>query len=209
MINGVTDMWRTISAERGALADDLAGLTDEQWETRSLCEDWSMREVLAHMTATGQTSPLGFVTGLASSGFAFSTFSRKGIDRNLGTSPADTLAAFRSIQSSTTAPPGPKTSWLGEAIVHAEDIRRPLGLRHEYPMDAVLACLDFYKRSNTLIGTRSRIEGLELVASDADWTSGEGLEVSGPALSLLMAATGRFAAADDLSGPGAERLARR
>lgn len=75
-------------------------------------------------------------------------------------------------------------------------------------MDAVLACLDFDKRSNALIGTKSRIEGLELVANDADWTSGEGPEVSGSALSLLMAATGRTAAAGDLSGPGAERLAR-
>lgn len=209
MIAVVTDIWRTIAAERGALADDLAGLTAEQWQTRSLCDQWSVREALAHMTATAQTSPLGFLPGLAASGFSFQALTRKGIDRNLGASPADTLAAFRGIQSSTKAPPGPKTSWLGEAIVHAEDIRRPLGIHHDYPIDAVVACLDFYKRSNALIGTKSRIHGLTLKASDTSWTSGEGPEAVGPALSLLMAATGRRAAAGDLRGPGAERLAQR
>lgn len=208
MIAVVTDIWRTIAVERGALAEDLSGLTDEQWQTRSLCDQWSVREALAHMTATAQTTPVGFFAGLASSGFSFQAFTRKGIDRNLGATPADTLASFRAVQTSTKAPPGPRTSWLGEAIVHAEDIRRPLGIRHDYPVDAVVACLDFYKRSNTLIGTKSRIHGLTLTASDTSWTSGEGPEAVGPALSLLMAATGRSAAARDLSGPGAERLQR-
>jgi uncharacterized protein (TIGR03083 family) len=209
MIVLVTDTWSTIAAERGALADDLGGLTDEQWQTRSLCDQWTVREALAHMTATAQSTPLGFFSGLASAGFSFQAFTRKGIDRNLGSSPADTLAAFRSIQSSTKAPPGPKTSWLGEAIVHAEDIRRPLGIRHDYPVDAVVECLDFYKRSNMLIGTKSRIHGLRLTASDTSWTAGQGPEAVGPALSLLMAATGRTSAAGELSGPGADRLAQR
>ena len=39
-----------------------------------------------------------------------------------------------------------------------------------YPTDAVQSVLDFYKGSNTLIGTKSRIDGLTLKATDADWT---------------------------------------
>jgi uncharacterized protein (TIGR03083 family) len=202
----MNQMWSTIAAERGALADDLAGLSDGQWTTGSLCEEWTVREVLAHMTSTARMTPPKFVAGFAGSRFDFPAFSRKGIQANLGTSPTETLQLFRAEQSSTKAPPGPKTSWLGETIVHAEDIRRPLGLRHVYPGDAVRQVIDFYKNSNTLIGTKNRIGGLTLRATDTDWTHGSGPLVEGPLLTLLMAATGRTAHLDDLTGPGVDTL---
>jgi hypothetical protein len=34
-------IWPTIHAERRALADDLVGLTPEQWATQSLCTEWA------------------------------------------------------------------------------------------------------------------------------------------------------------------------
>jgi len=49
--------WPLIHAEREALAADLAMLTDEQWATRSLCADWTVRDVLGHMTATAKMTP--------------------------------------------------------------------------------------------------------------------------------------------------------
>jgi uncharacterized protein (TIGR03083 family) len=95
---------------------------------------------------------------------------------------------------------------LGEAIVHSEDIRRPLGITRDYPQEAVIRVADFFKGSNLLIGSKKRIAGVELRASDADWTTGSGPEVSGPALSLVLAMTGRAAALTDLSGNGLEML---
>ena len=65
---------------------------------------------------------------------------------------------------------------------------------------------DFYKNSNTLIGTKSRISGLALRAVDTTWSHGEGEEVVGPMLSLLMAMTGRGEACVDLSGAGVATL---
>lgn len=65
---------------------------------------------------------------------------------------------------------------------------------------------DFYKGSNTLIGAKNRISGLRLRATDSDWTHGEGPEVDGPLLSLLMAMTGRGAGCDGLTGVGVETL---
>ncbi len=41
-----TNPWPLIHAEREALAADLATLTGEQWATRSLCADWTVRDVL-------------------------------------------------------------------------------------------------------------------------------------------------------------------
>ena len=195
-------MWTTIAAERGALAQDLSGLSEHEWAARSLCTDWSVQDVLAHMTSTAQMSPPKFVAGFAGSGFNFSKFSAKGIAKHRGSSSAETLQRFRDQQHSTSAPPGPKPSWLGETIVHAEDIRRPLGIKHDYPVDAVTTVLDFYKGSNTLIGTKNRIDGLALRATDADWSHGAGPTITGPLLSLVLAMTGRQAALVDLDGDG-------
>jgi hypothetical protein len=58
------------------------------------------------------------------------------------------------------------------------------------------------KGSNLLIGTKRRIAGLSLRATDADWRHGTGPEVSGPMLALLMDMTGRKAATGDLTGDG-------
>ena len=202
----MSDLWTTVAAERRALADDLTDLDDAGWETQSLCDAWTVRDLLAHMTSTASITPVGFVVGLVGSGFSFQRSVAKGIAAFRGSSPAETLAAFRAVEHSRKAPPGPRASWLGETIVHGEDIRRPLGLHRDYPTDAVVELLDFYKGSNTLIGTKSRIAGLRLVATDADWTHGDGPEVRGAAIDLLMAGTGRSSACSRLEGEGVERL---
>lgn len=64
-------MWKIVAAERGALADDLAGLSDEQWDTPSLNEQWTVHHTLAHMVSTAHTGPVGFVVGFVGSGFRF------------------------------------------------------------------------------------------------------------------------------------------
>lgn len=198
----MADMWATIADERGALAEDLADLPGDQWATPSLCPEWTAQEALAHMTSTAHITPPAFLLGMAGAGFNFERFSRKGIEHWRGDSPLQTLQNFRDVQHSRKHPPGPSTTWLGEAIVHAEDIRRPLGIRHAYPQDAVRQVLDFYKGSNALIGTKRRIDGVTLTATDTDWTHGSGPEARGPMLSLLLAATGRKVALDDLTGEG-------
>ncbi len=134
------------------------------------------------------------------------TLCLKGVQGELGDSPAETLARFKAQAASTTSPPGPMDSWVGETIIHAEDIRRPLGIVHSYAPVAVRRVADFYKGSNTLIGAKNRIAGVALRATDTDWSHGSGPEVSGPLLSLVMAMTGRKVALDDLEGPGLEVL---
>ena len=117
-----------------------------------------------------------------------------------------TLNEFRGLQNCTSAPPGPKPSWLGEVVVHGADVRRPLGISHTYTPGAVRQVFDFYKGSNMLIGSKSRVAGLALRATDEDWQHGQGDAVEGPLLSLLLATTGRRAACDDLVGPGMPTL---
>jgi uncharacterized protein (TIGR03083 family) len=200
------DTWPVIHAERKALGSDLQGLTSEQWATPSLCSPWTVRDVLAHMTSTASLTPPAFVAKLVGSGFSFDKLQEAGIAAQRGDSPADTMAHFEAVENSVKHPPGPADTWLGETIVHAEDIRRPLGIEHSYPTEAVVRVADFFKGSNLLIGSKRRISGLTLLATDTEWSHGSGPEVAGPILTLVMAMTGRKAPTDDLTGDGVATL---
>lgn len=199
-------IWSTIHAERLALADDLAPLPAQRWDTPSLCPGWTVRDVLAHLTSTAKLTPMSFFAALAGSGFRFGTMAARNVAKERGATPADGLAEFRRVADRTSAPPGPVVSWLGEVIVHGEDIRRPLGITRAYPIDALTRVADFYKTSNLLIGTKKRISGLHLAASDCDWSTGIGPQVRGPMSSLLLTMTGRSAALPELSGDGLATL---
>jgi len=200
------DIWPTVHAERKALAADLRGLSAGDWDRPSLCAGWTVRDVLAHMTSAAKLTPPAFFGKMIGSGFSFDKVQEQGVAAQRGATPADTLANFESVQTSVKHPPGPTQTWLGETIVHSEDIRRALGIEHKYATEAVVTVADFYKGSNLLIGSKRRISGLTLRATDADWTTGTGPEVSGPILSLVMAMTGRKAADDDLTGEGVAAL---
>jgi uncharacterized protein (TIGR03083 family) len=198
--------WPTIHAERQALADDLASLSDEQWQLPSLCSGWSVHQALGHMVATAKMTPPRFLGHIARSGFNFDKMVRADVGTETAGGPAATLAELRAHANATTSPPGPVDSWLGETLVHSEDIRKPLGISHTYPAAALARTLDFYKKSNLIVGAKKRIAGLTLRATDIDWSTGEGPVVEGPATSLLLAMTGRRPALEDLSGDGLATL---
>jgi uncharacterized protein (TIGR03083 family) len=198
--------WPIIHEERRALAADLEGLTDAQWATPSLCAEWTVRDVLGHMTATAKMTPPRFFTKLAGAGFRFNAMAARDAAAEGGSSGADALARFRSQLDATTHPPGPVDAMLGEAMLHPEDIRRPLGITHAYSPEGLMRAADFYKGSNLLLGTKNRIAGLTLKATDVQWSHGTGPEVSGPMLDLLLAMTGRKAGLAALSGPGLATL---
>jgi uncharacterized protein (TIGR03083 family) len=201
--------WPLIQAEREALAADLTDLDDDKWRTLSLCAGWSVRDVLGHMTATARMNPPKFFLEFTRSGFNFNAMTARDVRRETAGTPADSLAAFRGLTGATTHPPGPVDAMLGETLVHAEDIRRPLFIIRKYPPDTVTRAADFFSRSNVLTGAKKRIAGVRLRATDADWSSGEGPSVTGPAISLLLVMTGRAAALQDLSGEGLSTLAAR
>jgi uncharacterized protein (TIGR03083 family) len=198
--------WDAIHHERAALARDLADLNDEQWQTQSLCGDWTVQQVLGHMTAAAATNPAKWLVRFAGTGFRFGTLINKDIATQTADGPAQTLARYRVIENSNGHPPGPVDSWLGETMVHAEDIRRPLGIAHDYPVDALTRLAEFYTGSNLLIGAKKRVAGLTLRTTDADWATGSGPEVAGPAIAIVMAMTGRTVAFDGLEGDGVDTL---
>jgi uncharacterized protein (TIGR03083 family) len=148
-------------------------------------------------------TPPAFLGKMIASGFRFPAMTVRDIERTLaGRSDADLVEAYRSRVTARTAPPGPPTSWLGETIVHGEDIFRSLGSYREHPDAHLRAVADFYSGSNLLIGSKTRIAGVRLEATDSNWSHGDGPAATGPAVALVMAMTGRKPALNDLTGDG-------
>jgi uncharacterized protein (TIGR03083 family) len=197
------DTWQMIGAERAALVDGLAALPAADWDRPSLCGDWTVRDVVAHLIDTATATPPRFMARLAASGFDFQKMTRGNIAAvRDGRTDQQLLEMLRARTGARTAPPGPAVSWLGETIVHGEDIFRALGGYRDHPAGHLEKVATFYAGSNMLIGAKRRIAGLDLRATDADWRHGTGPEVSGPMIALVMAMTGRKAALDDLAGDG-------
>jgi uncharacterized protein (TIGR03083 family) len=197
------DTWEMIKSERASLTSALADMSQDDWSKQSLCDKWTVRDVVAHMIVTAQMTPPKFMGKMASNGFSFQKMTAKEIDRvESDRTNANLVDLYGSLVDARNAPPGPAPSWLGETIVHGEDIFRALDTYRSHPIDHVIAVADFYKNSNLLIGAKSRIAGVTMRATDANWSHGSGPEVSGPAIALVMAMTGRTTALEDLSGDG-------
>ena len=203
------ETWEYIHAERAEMAETLAGLTPEQWESPSWCEGWTVQQTAGHILAAAEQTPPHFYKELIAARFRFNVFTDEGAKR-LGALPADELVRRLRVRTTTTNhPPAPVIAMLGEIIVHGEDIRRPVGLEHQSPTPALIAVADSWKGSNLLIGAKRRIAGLRLRATDTEWAHGDGPEVAGPLQSLLLAMTGRKAAYTDLTGDGLAQLGAR
>ena len=133
----MTDVWELVRREREALVEDLAGLTDEQWELPSLCGGWTVHDVAAHLVDNARTTRLGIVAAMVRARFDFDRQNDAGVAREKGATPAETLDRLRAVVGRRTTPPAPLDSRLVEEVVHGEDVRRPLGLRRDYPTETV------------------------------------------------------------------------
>jgi uncharacterized protein (TIGR03083 family) len=201
-----SDAWSRIHVERAALAADLAGLTDQQFATSSLCTGLTVREVLAHLTAGASLNSWQWLAGVIRCRFDFDKQVTMRLNEQLGATAAETLERFRGIVMSRTKPPLPTVAMLGETVVHGEDIRHPLGIRRTYPIETLTQLARHYQGSDQVVVAKGRISNLRLVANDGPFTTGSGPLVSGTTLALTMAMTGRTTYCDELEGGGVASL---
>jgi uncharacterized protein (TIGR03083 family) len=200
------DLMPMVHAERGSLSDYLATLSPEQWTAPTWCDKWNVQELVAHLTAAGNITAPHFLAGFVKAGFSFD----KTVDRDLrnystGTA-ADVKARFDAIINSNRKPPGPAYVALGEVMVHGEDIRRSQGGRGDHPDEHLVTLAEMYKKTGAPLHGKKRVVGLKLRATDVDWSSGDGPEVAGPCMSLIMGMVGRRGALADCEGEGLDTL---
>jgi uncharacterized protein (TIGR03083 family) len=123
-----------------------------------------------------------------------------------GRTPAETLDQFRAIIDSTAAPSGHTPAYLGEVVVHAQDVRQPLGLSRTPEVDALTPVAAFFGRRNFTVASRTTIAGLQLRADDGPSATSAGPLVTGSTLALVMSMAGRAPYNDQLDGPGVPTL---
>ena len=196
------------------MAGDLFGsLTEDEWRTPSLCEGWTVREVLAHLVPPeGGHSPVRLLREVVRHRGDLHRMVDVTARRDARRPVAEPVRELRDRAATPLSAPvvgahGP----LADTAIHLRDAARPLG-RDVGPEPAGWApVLDFMVSGRRAGGfvPRGRLRGLRLVATDQEWASGEGEEVRGTSEALALAASGRPVVLPELTGPGVDALAER
>jgi uncharacterized protein (TIGR03083 family) len=204
-----TTMWGHIHRERRALAEALSGLPLDDWQRDTLCPGWSVLDIAAHVisnpqiTARHMPGMVGRNLGRSYDAMIFREVKRWSRDQT----PERVLADFDTYDGSLRhVPVTTRVEPMLDVLVHTQDILRPLGLRHDTPVDAAMVAADRARLIGRLTGWRRG--AVRLVATDADWARGRGPEVRGPMQELLLVCTGRARVATDLTGDGVALLPR-
>ncbi|WP_328873917.1 maleylpyruvate isomerase family mycothiol-dependent enzyme [Streptomyces sp. NBC_00287] len=191
VVLGTDERWRIVDEERASLADLLESLTPEQWETPTACGDWRVRDVAAHLTLAPRFSYGDLVRDWIRARGDMNRLIHDTAVREARLPTAGIVKNLRAIIGNrrlapTTTPREP----LLDILVHGQDIALALGHRREMPVAAARDAADrvwtmrFPPRPWPLPQAR-------LVATDIEWTRGNGEEVRAPMADLLMLLTGR------------------
>lgn len=199
-------LWALAHAERAALGKDLSHLSAEQWRHGTLCGQWDVEDIVAHLTAAASLNQWRWVRSMLGARFRADVHNRRRMVEHRGNTPAETLDRFRAVSGSTTAPSGHTPAYLGEVVVHAQDIRQPLGLSRTPSVDALTPVAEFFARRNFTVASRTTVAGLQLRADDGPFATGTGPLVTGSTLALVMSMAGRSPYVDQLDGPGVPTL---
>jgi uncharacterized protein (TIGR03083 family) len=199
-------LWPLAHAERAALADDLAGLGPVQWRHHTLCGEWDVEQVVAHLTAAASLNLWLWLRSMLGARFRPDVHNQRRLVEHCGSTPAETLHRFRAVITSTTAPSSHTPAYLGEVVVHAQDVRQPLGLVRNPNVDALTPVADFFARRDFTVASRTRVADLQLRADDGPFAAGSGPLVTGSTLALVMSMAGRVSYLAELDGPGVPTL---
>ncbi|GAA4982872.1 maleylpyruvate isomerase family mycothiol-dependent enzyme [Pseudonocardia tropica] len=196
---------------RRGFADLVSSLDVAQLAAPSLCAGWDVRTVAGHLVSALTTTVPSFLVQVLRARGNVDRAVDRAARRDAARPVEELVAVLRDRADSSFAPPGIGARGpMTDAIVHTADVTVPLGLPFEADPADVRIALDFVVGTVPLaFTTRRRVAGLRFVADDAGFDSGEGAEVRGRAIDVLLAACGRPAVLDRLTGDGVATLAAR
>lgn len=201
------DVRAAVAAERREQAELLAGLTPQQWDAPTLCAGWRVREVVAHTTMPFRTSLPKVIVELVAARGSFNRMADRAARRDAGRMSAEQLLAeLRENVEHPWAPPGGgPVGALSHDVIHGLDITVGLGLdRLVLPERLTMVLSGMRPRNVSFFG--ADLDGVELRATDMDWTFGSGSPVHGLAQDLLLVVCGRRLPVGHLDGAEAERF---
>jgi uncharacterized protein (TIGR03083 family) len=186
----------------------LGELPAGRWDAPTLCAGWRVREVVAHITMPFRYSAPRFLVELARSRGMFNQMADRVARRDAASlSPGDLAEAVRSNTGHPWKPPGGGFDGaLAHDVIHGLDITVPLGLSFAVPEERLRRVLpaSLAERSVRYFGTE--LSGIELRATDLDWSLGSGAPLTGAAQDLLLALCGRKLPVGHLHGDPAARF---
>lgn len=193
--------------ERSDLAAFLKTLTPQEWHAISLCDEWTVKDVVAHVISYEELSVVGLMKRFAKGRVVRAN--EVGVEEFASLSPEELMEFLgrHLYPQGLTAGFGGMIG-LVDGTIHHQDIRRALGRPRTVPAHRLERILPLVP-TNPRLGAGRRIRGLRLQATDVAWQHGKGLEVHGTGEALLLAMTGRREAVEELTGPGQRALAER
>jgi uncharacterized protein (TIGR03083 family) len=204
------EKWAVIADQRRVLADVLDGRGEAEWNQPSLCSEWRVRDVAAHIALTPQSPGVLriFGMGLRARG-DFDAVNRDLAVGHADRAGAELVSELRRLADSRRKPAiTTLDNLLFDTLVHVQDVAVPLDRTVAMPLAAARQGADRVWRMGWPFWARRRLRGLRLSATDVEWAIGHGVEVRGPIQALLLLLTGRTAAAlPRLTGSGVQRLA--
>ncbi|MER7556031.1 maleylpyruvate isomerase family mycothiol-dependent enzyme [Nocardioides sp. NPDC126508] len=199
--------------QRSGFIDTLESLAPDQWLAPSLCREWRVIDVAAHLAWAPVMSAGAGVVAIARYGLSMNRLIARSAIAWSERGQAAILEQLRANALNDACPIGmPPVAALADAVVHGLDVRRALGLPGQVPVESLAPLSDFALGTpwpmNVVVGgsARRRVAGVRLVATDTDWSHGEGPEVRGTAEALLLLLYGRSPRPDELTGEGAPTL---
>jgi len=184
------DLQALVTAELDALALDASG--PASWDEQSLCAAWRVRDVVAHMTMAARYDEAAFEAELRASNFDFTALSNRIAIRDGARPIASLLADLRSDPLRRWTPPGGGSAGaLNHAVIHGLDITTPLGIARVSSDATMRIVLDGLAAGGVHSHFGTSLDGVELRATDLDWSYGTGSTTTAPVHLLALAMCGR------------------
>ncbi len=200
------DVWTDVHQERLVLLEYLETLTLEQWDAPSLCAEWRVRDVVGHMVSETEMTIAQAAWGFSTTGFRINRYIAKDAQKRGEAPVAKLLEDYRGVVLARTHLPGlTSLSMLVDIVIHQMDIGRPLERHRDIPTGRLIPVAgDLW--TNRFFPGPKLFQGIRAIATDADWSAGDGVDVTGPIEALVLALAGRFVAVDQLKGEGSATL---
>ena len=196
----VDSVWRHVDEQRAVFADLVESLDEQQLAHPSLCDAWTVRHVVAHLSLSVMDARTLLTEALRARGRYNRMVRDSALRHAARTSVAEDVAAIRALAGTrrkvfVVTPLEP----LIDVLVHTQDVARPLGLEVTMPVEAAVAATQRAYSMGFPFWAARRLRGVRLSADDADWAAGDGTTVEAPIAELLLLVTGRSSPRELLS----------
>lgn len=187
----MTDLQSWVAPTYDGLADLLAAAPADTWDAPSLCEKWSVRHVIAHVTMPARLTAEQFGAEMAAAGGNFTVLSDTVAARDASLPVAELLGQLRSPELHAWQPPGGGAAGaLTHAVVHSLDVTIALDRPAVAPGEALTAVLDQLAGADgTLFGVD--LTDVRLEATDTAWSRGNGRLLRADSGALVALLSGR------------------